>query len=70
MNRCLREKTEKNNTIHKSSSSNLLVDKTKSIVKLIIFVFSIASIANKELKLVVLLALGMTLLKEYHKDQF
>ena len=32
----------KKNTIHKSGSSNLLVDKTKSIVKLIIFVFTIA----------------------------
>ena len=33
---------DKKNTIHKSGSSNLLVDKTKSIVKLIIFVFTIA----------------------------
>ena len=33
---------DKKNTIHKSGSSNLLVDKTKSIVKLIIFVFSFA----------------------------
>ena len=41
MNRCLKEKTKKN-TVHKSGSSNLLVDKTNSIVKLIIFVFSIA----------------------------
>ena len=32
----------KKNTIHKSGSSNLLVDKAKSIVKLIIFVFIIA----------------------------
>ena len=32
----------KKNTIHKSVWSNLLVDKTKSIVKLIIFVFSFA----------------------------
>ena len=36
------EKTKKKNTIHKSGSSNLLVDKTKSFVKLIIFVFTIA----------------------------
>ena len=33
---------DKKNTIHKSGSSNLLVDKTKSVVKLIIFVFTIA----------------------------
>ena len=33
---------DKKNTIHKSGSSNLLVDKTKSIAKLIIFVFTIA----------------------------
>ena len=32
----------KKNTIHKSGSLNLLVDKTKSIVKLIIFVFTVA----------------------------
>ena len=35
------DKKKKKNT-HKSGSSNLLVDKTKSIVKLIIFVFTIA----------------------------
>ena len=33
---------DKKNTIYKSGSSNLLVDKTKSIVNLIIFVFTIA----------------------------
>ena len=33
---------DKKNTIHKSGSSNLLIDKTKSVVKLIIFVFTIA----------------------------
>ena len=33
---------DKKNTIHKSGSSNVLVDKTKSVVKLIIFVFTIA----------------------------
>ena len=33
---------DKKNTIHKSGSSNLLVDKTKSIVKLILSVFSFA----------------------------
>ena len=38
----LKEKDRKKETIHKSGSSNLLVDKTKSIVKLIIFVFSFA----------------------------
>ena len=32
----------KKNTIHKSGSSNLLVEKTKSVDKLIIFVFSFA----------------------------
>ena len=32
---------DEKNTIHKNGSSNLLVDKTKSIVKLIIFVFTI-----------------------------
>ena len=37
-----RQKTEKNNTIYESDSWNLLVDKPKSIVKLIIFVFCIA----------------------------
>ena len=36
------EDWKKKNTIHKSGSSNLLVDKTKSIVKLLIFVFSYA----------------------------
>ena len=36
------EERKKKSTIHKSGSSNLLVDKTKSIVKLIIFVFSFA----------------------------
>ena len=38
----LKGEDKKKNTIHKSGSSNLLVDKTKSIVKLIIFVFTIA----------------------------
>ena len=38
----LKGEDRKKNTIHKSGSSNLLVDKTKSIVKLIIFVFTIA----------------------------
>ena len=38
----LEREDRKKNTIHKSGSSNLLVDKTKSIVKLIIFVFSFA----------------------------
>ena len=38
----LKGEDRKKNTIHKSGSSNLLVDKTKSIVKLIIFVFSFA----------------------------
>ena len=33
--------TQKKILIHKSGSSNLVADKTKSIVKLIIFVFSI-----------------------------
>ena len=33
---------DKKYTFHKSGSSNLLVDKTKSVVKLIIFVFTIA----------------------------
>ena len=35
----LKGEDRKKNTIHKSGSSNLLVDKTKSIVKLIIFVY-------------------------------
>ena len=35
-------KREDRKKIHKSDSSNLLVDKTKSIIKLIIFVFSFA----------------------------
>ena len=34
---------DKRNIIHKSGSSNLLVDKIKSIIKLIIFVFTISS---------------------------
>ena len=38
----IKRRRQKKNTIHKSGSSNLLVDKTKSIVKLIIFVFSFA----------------------------
>ena len=38
----LKGEDKKNNTIRKSGSSNLLVDKTKSIFKMIIFVFSIA----------------------------
>ena len=33
---------QEKNTIHKSGSSNLLVEKTKSVDKLIIFVFSFA----------------------------
>ena len=33
---------QKKNTIHETGSSNLLVDKTKSIVRLIIFVFTTA----------------------------
>ena len=35
----LKGEERKKNTIHKSGSSNLLVDKTKSMAKLIIFVF-------------------------------
>ena len=38
----LKGEDKKKNTIHKSGSSNLLVDKAKSFVKLIIFVFTIA----------------------------
>ena len=38
----LKGEDKKYTTIHKSGSSNLLVDKTKSIVKLINFVFTIA----------------------------
>ena len=38
----LKGEDRKKNAIHKSGSSNLLVGKTKSIVKLITFVFSIA----------------------------
>ena len=38
----LKGEDRKKNTIHKSGSWNLLVDKTKSIVKLIIFVFPFA----------------------------
>ena len=38
----LLERKDKKNTIHKSGSVNFLVDKTKSIVKLIIFAFTIA----------------------------
>ena len=38
----LKGEDRKKNTVHKTGSSNLLVDKTNSIVKLIIFVFSIA----------------------------
>ena len=40
---------DKKNTIHKSGSSNLLVDKTKSIVKLIIFVFSKVVLPNSKI---------------------
>ena len=39
MNHYLREETEKN-TVHKTDPMNLLADRTKSIVKLIIFVLS------------------------------
>ena len=38
----LLERKDKKNTFHKSGSLNFLVDKTKSIVKLIIFAFTIA----------------------------
>ena len=37
-----KKKKKKKNTIHESGTSNLLVDKTKSIDKSIIFVFTIA----------------------------
>ena len=37
----LKGEDKKKNTIHKSGSSNLLVDKTKLVVKLIIFAFTI-----------------------------
>ena len=36
-------KREEENTIHRSGSSNFLVERTKSTVKLIIFMFSFAS---------------------------
>ena len=38
----LLDKEDRKKTVHKSGSSNPLVDRTKSIVKLIIFVFSLA----------------------------
>ena len=38
----LKGEDRKKNTIHKSESSNLLVDKTNSVAKLSIFVYSIA----------------------------
>lgn len=41
MNHYLTEKTKKKNTAHKSDPSNLLVDGTKTIVKLYIFVLKV-----------------------------